>query len=487
MLCAVLCAALLLTACGAGGPAGSSGPSGQLPGGSHSGGSTYHNDLITELYSEDGSFENEWGDQCAYSLHVPQIAADTAAAAAINSEIASVFGASADSLLDSMAQGYAMADAVTIRWESQWSGHVLSLVVSEAHPDAYTYYAVYHYDFDSGRQLTGSQLLALLGTDEGAFMADLRRQAAAIFDTMNVPMQAADVLVPLRAQTLAAVGDSADDVLFRPNGDGAYVAYVRIGTAAGAGWDTRETAVCPAESVAGSGAAPDDRTDDYQAAVVNGGTSLDVSFRGTDRTYPVAGCYHCYDQVKLADFDGITYAFLRTAEGYVEAVDVTNGIAFESVASMGPLFGITDIAYFREGVRPDGGSTLWAIAADGGQYDLTDFVQTQDAAMTAAVTGTWQTADESVYLTIDEYSACSLYLRAAGDGYAAYRGAAAPVGMGDSGLVCGYAFYDTAADNGGFSGAWGVSPDLGGLTVRPVAGEFLLGDTVPVMLNSSEG
>ena len=107
--------------------------------------------------------------------------------------------------------------------------------------------------------------------------------------------------------------------------------------------------------------------------------------------------------------------------------------------------------------------------------------------MTAAVTGTWQTADESVYMTIDEYSECSLYLRAADDGYIAYHGAAAPVGMGGSGLVCGYAFYNTVADNGNVAGVWGVSPDFGGLTVRPVAGDFLLGDTAPVTLYRSEG
>ena len=482
-LCAVLCAALLLTACGNGDAGGSSG---KLPSG-HESKTGYDDSLITELCSEDGTFENQWGDQCAYSLHVPQIAADTADGKAINSEIAEVFGASANSLLDNIEQGYAMADATSIQWESQWNGSVLSLVVSEEHPDASACYAVYHYDFDAGRQLTGGELLTALGADAAAFMADLRREAAGIFDTMNVSMQAADVLVPLRAQTLAGIGGSADDVLFRPNGDGAYVAYVRIGTVAGAGWDARQVAVSPAETITENGSAPDDRTDDYQAAVVNGGTSLEVYFNGTGKTYPVAGCYHYYDQVKLADLGGVTYAFLLTSEGYVEAVDVTNGIAFESVASMGPLFGLTGIERFQAGTRLDGANTLFAIGADGGQYDLTDFVQAQDAAMTAAVTGTWQTADERVYMTIDEYSECSLYLRAADDGYIAYRGAAAPVGMGGSGLVCGYAFYNTVADNGNVAGVWGVSPDFGGLTVRPVAGDFLLGDTAPVTLYRSEG
>ena len=124
ILCAALCLALALTACG--------GTSGTIPVGdtpSPSGGKTYNDSLITELYTMEGSYTDEWDNEYTYSLHVPQVSADSADAEALNQEIAETYQADVDALQDALDNGYSITVS-DIAWESHWTGSLLSLVVS---------------------------------------------------------------------------------------------------------------------------------------------------------------------------------------------------------------------------------------------------------------------------------------------------------------------------------------------------------------------
>ena len=53
----------------------------------------YDDALLGELYSTEGEYTDENGNTLRYSYHVPQLKSETAAAAALNAEIADRFGA----------------------------------------------------------------------------------------------------------------------------------------------------------------------------------------------------------------------------------------------------------------------------------------------------------------------------------------------------------------------------------------------------------
>lgn len=471
ILCAALCLALALTACG-----GTSGtiPLGDTP--SPSGGKTYNDSLITELYTMDGNYTDEWDNEYTYSLHVPQVSADSADAKALNREIAETYQADVDALQDALENGYSLTVS-DIAWESHWTGSLLSLVVSAQYPDASNSYNVYHFDFANGKRLTGAEVLDALDVDGDALLTETRRAAARTFDNMYAGVDTMDAdtaryLAPLRARTIAMVDE---DVLFVPNPDGSFIAYLDIGSIAGAGWYAQPVAVELPEAGEESGAAQDSEYNAYRIAIISGGRGLEGYSAGTGQSYPVYGCYSNYTDVMMATAGdgGLLYAFALTDTGHVEVVDIYNGVEFSHLSNRGPLFGLPII----ESLKPGSADAPVAVAIDGTEYDLTDYVAAQTDALDQTLAGQWQTEDENFILTCEVNGETTLYAKeAAGGSYAAYRGVAAALGMCDDGLFCTW-FFQT---DGGLMGAWAVKPDFAILTVSTLDGEDLFGGQSPV-------
>lgn len=471
ILCAALCLALALTACG-----GTSGiiPSGDRP--SPSGGKTYNDSLITELYTMDGSYTDEWDNEYTYSLHVPQVSADSADAKALNREIAETYQADVDALQDALDNGYSITVS-DIAWESHWSGSLLSLVVSAQYPDVSNSYNVYHFDFADGKRLTGAEVLSALNVDGDAFLTEVHRAAAQTFDNMYAGVDVMDAdtagyLVPLRAMTIAMADG---DVPFVPNPDGNFIAYLNIGSIAGAGWYAQPVAVELPETGEESGAAQDSEYNAYRIAIISDGRGLEGYSAGTGQSYPVYGCYGNYTDVMMATAGdgGLLYAFALTDTGHVEVVDIYNGVEFSHLSNRGPLFGLPVI----ESLKFGSADVPIAVAKDGTEYDLTDYVAAQTDALDQAIAGQWQTEDESLILTCEANGETVLYAKeAAGGSYTAYRGVAAALGMCDGGLFCTW-FFQT---DSGLMGAWSVKPDFGGLTVSTLDGQDLFGGQSPV-------
>ena len=72
---------------------------------------------VFELYSVDGFYEDDVGNRNNYSYHVPQINADTPAAAEINAEIAENFGERAETQFRYMEGGFSLWSRHT-EWEA---------------------------------------------------------------------------------------------------------------------------------------------------------------------------------------------------------------------------------------------------------------------------------------------------------------------------------------------------------------------------------
>ena len=109
------------------------------------------------------------------SVHLPKLESDSADAARINQE------------LWEMGAPYLEQDPNAIlekcfyTWDATWYGDCVSIVVTEEDP---TWGEQYHwcFDFESGTQLTNTQLLEWMGADPLALENALRRQVMHTFD-----------------------------------------------------------------------------------------------------------------------------------------------------------------------------------------------------------------------------------------------------------------------------------------------------------------
>lgn len=111
----------------------------------------------------------------AISVHLPKLESDSADAARINQE------------LWEMGAPYLEQDPNAIlaagfyTWDATWYGDCVSIVVTEEDP---AWGEQYHwcFDFESGKQLTNTQLLERMGADPLALENALRRQVMHTFD-----------------------------------------------------------------------------------------------------------------------------------------------------------------------------------------------------------------------------------------------------------------------------------------------------------------
>lgn len=111
----------------------------------------------------------------AISVHLPKLESDSADAARINQE------------LWEMGAPYLEQDPNAIlaagfyTWDATWYGDCVSIVVTEEDP---AWGEQYHwcFDFESGKQLTNTQLLERMGADPLALENTLRRQVMHTFD-----------------------------------------------------------------------------------------------------------------------------------------------------------------------------------------------------------------------------------------------------------------------------------------------------------------
>ena len=109
------------------------------------------------------------------SVHLPKLESDSADAARINQEIWEMGSEYIDRDPD------AILEKCFYTWDATWYGDCVSIVVTEDDP---AWGEQYHwcFDFESGTQLTNTQLLERMGADPLALENALRRQVMHTFD-----------------------------------------------------------------------------------------------------------------------------------------------------------------------------------------------------------------------------------------------------------------------------------------------------------------
>ena len=109
------------------------------------------------------------------SVHLPKLESDSADAARINQELWEMGSEYID------RDPNAILEKCFYTWDATWYGDCVSIVVTEEDP---TWGEQYHwcFDFESGTQLTNTQLLERMGADPLALENALRRQVMHTFD-----------------------------------------------------------------------------------------------------------------------------------------------------------------------------------------------------------------------------------------------------------------------------------------------------------------
>ena len=133
---------------------------------------------ITEAYTVEKVVKDKNGGTVRLSIHLPRLESDSTDAARINAEIAQLY----EYDVQPYAECPAAADpevwdlSIEMSWKASWYGDCVSLVVSSSYggtDDPFQW--GWCFDFDSGKQLTTTQLLQRMGADPAALEEALYR------------------------------------------------------------------------------------------------------------------------------------------------------------------------------------------------------------------------------------------------------------------------------------------------------------------------
>ena len=140
---------------------------------------------ITEQYTLEKVVQAENGGKVRLNIHLPQLESDSADAARINAEIAQLYEYDVQEYADcpAAADPDVWDFCMEMKWNASWYDDCVSLVVSSDYggTDAPFHWG-WCFDFDSGKQLTNTQLLERMGADPLALENALRRQVMHTFD-----------------------------------------------------------------------------------------------------------------------------------------------------------------------------------------------------------------------------------------------------------------------------------------------------------------
>lgn len=464
----------------------------------------FDDSCISTLYDERFTYTDPYGIEDTYFYQVPQIDDDTEGARNINEMIGYRFGYLVERALDARSRND-FIDTSYIIWVSNWDGPLLSLQITSS--DAMYNHDVgsYHYNFDTGQELSNPEMLAHLGyTDDAKVMHALERAVAQHFDTYYGyidPDQTA-MLYMMRAQSLSNLDGLYSYYSLYPKYSHGFVATVPMYTPAGSGMYWTDVQVDPDKrqgsgqilhgqdewftcDVSADGAVTVRALTDYVTpdGAMTYQTMKEWYELGDKTEFAVSGCYSDYIKMLMTSIgqDYAPYVFLLTENGNVEYIDVISGAQCGTMANGGPLYGINEIVKFEIGTAYDADfeaeyTTVYAVSRDNEKYNLVEAMHIADpmglpnlvGSYVSDYTGTWfEICEDQPNFYIGEY-------RNETREPATWDSGITYLGMDDRGWICSISLYRMDLGRAQRETLAMMPTDYGGFYVRHIGGESLL-------------
>ena len=459
---------------------------------------------ISTLYDERFTYTDPYGIEDTYFYQVPQIDDDTEGAKNINEMIGYRFGYLVERALDARSRND-FIDTSYIIWVSNWDGPLLSLQITSS--DAMYNHDVgsYHYNFDTGQELSNPEMLAHLGyTDDAKVMHALERAVAQHFDTYYGyidPDQTA-MLYMMRAQSLSNLDGLYSYYSLYPKYSHGFVATVPMYTPAGSGMYWTDVQVDPDKrqgsgqilhgqdewftcDVSADGAVTVRALTDYVTpdGAMTYQTMKEWYELGDKTEFAVSGCYGDYIKMLMTSIgqDYAPYVFLLTENGNVEYIDVISGAQCGTMVNGGPLFGINGIVRFETGTAYDAEygaeyATVYGVSRDNEKFNLMEAVwntaplsiPSMIGSFVSEETGTWfEICEDQPNFYTGEYANGQM-VPATWDSSISY------LGMDDRGWICSVSLFRMDSGRTQRETLAMMPDDYGGVNVMHIGGESLL-------------
>lgn len=459
---------------------------------------------ISTLYDERFTYTDPYGIEDTYFYQVPQIDDDTEGARNINEMIGYRFGYLVERALDARSRND-FIDTSYIIWVSNWDGPLLSLQITSS--DAMYNHDVgsYHYNFDTGQELSNPEMLAHLGyTDDAKVMHALERAVAQHFDTYYGyidPDQTA-MLYMMRAQSLSNLDGLYSYYSLYPKYSHGFVATVPMYTPAGSGMYWTDVQVDPDKrqgsgqilhgqdewftcDVSADGAVTVRALTDYVTpdGAMTYQTMKEWYELGDKTEFAVSGCYSDYIKMLMTSIgqDYAPYVFLLTENGNVEYIDVISGAQCGTMVNGGPLFGINGIVRFETGTAYDAEygaeyTTVYGVSRDNEKFNLMEAVWNTAPLSIPNMVGSFVSEDTGTWFEICEDQP-NFYTGAYTNGQripATWDSSISYLGMDDRGWICSVSLFRMDSGRTQRETLAMMPADYGGVNVMHIGGESLL-------------
>lgn len=459
---------------------------------------------ISTLYDERFTYTDPYGIEDTYFYQVPQIDDDTEGAKNINEMIGYRFGYLVERALDARSRND-FIDTSYIIWVSNWDGPLLSLQITSS--DAMYNHDVgsYHYNFDTGQELSNPEMLAHLGyTDDAKVMHALERAVAQHFDTYYGyidPDQTA-MLYMMRAQSLSNLDGLYSYYSLYPKYSHGFVATVPMYTPAGSGMYWTDVQVDP-DKRQGSGQILHGQDEWFTCDVTAAGevtvraltdyvtpdgamtyqTMKEWYELGDKTEFAVSGCYGDYIKMLMTSIgqDYAPYVFLLTENGNVEYIDVISGAQCGTMVNGGPLFGINGIVRFETGTAYDAEygaeyATVYGVSRDNEKFNLMEAVWNTAPLSIPSMVGSFVSEDTGTWFEICEDQP-NFYTGEYANGQrvpATWDSSISYLGMDDRGWICSVSLFRMDSGRTQRETLAMMPADYGGVNVMHIGGESLL-------------
>ena len=459
---------------------------------------------ISTLYDERFTYTDPYGIEDTYFYQVPQIDDDTEGAKNINEMIGYRFGYLVERALDARSRND-FIDTSYIIWVSNWDGPLLSLQITSS--DAMYNHDVgsYHYNFDTGQELSNPEMLAHLGyTDDAKVMHALERAVAQHFDTYYGyidPDQTA-MLYMMRAQSLSNLDGLYSYYSLYPKYSHGFVATVPMYTPAGSGMYWTDVQVDPDKrqgsgqilhgqdewftcDVSADGAVTVRALTDYVTpdGAMTYQTMKEWYELGDKTEFAVSGCYSDYIKMLMTSIgqDYAPYVFLLTENGNVEYIDVISGAQCGTMVNGGPLFGINGIVRFETGTAYDAEygaeyTTVYGVSRDNEKFNLMEAVWNTAPLSIPNMVGSFVSEETGTWFEICEDQP-NFYTGAYTNGQripATWDSSISYLGMDDRGWICSVSLFRMDSGRTQRETLAMMPDDYGGVNVMHIGGESLL-------------